>query len=54
MGLHAAVAQRCRGQLIGGDEGGSLVVGSETWMTEQGIRSSGRMSAALAPGFGET
>jgi hypothetical protein len=50
MALHAAAAQRRRGELIGGDVGRALLASSDAWMAEQGIRSPERMTGMLAPG----
>ena len=51
MGLHAAVARRRRGELLGGDEGRTLVAEAEAWMALEGVKNPARMCAALAPGF---
>jgi len=50
MALHAAVARRRRGELMGGDAGRGLVATADAWMASQGIRSPERMTAMLAPG----
>jgi hypothetical protein len=50
MRLHATVALRGRGQLLGGREGACLVHEADTWMSEQTIRNPSRMAAMLAPG----
>lgn len=50
MALHAAAARRRRGELVGGDAGGSLVASADGWMAGQGIRCPERMAAMLAPG----
>jgi hypothetical protein len=50
MALHAAAARRRRGELVGGDAGGSLVASADGWMAGQGIRRPERMTAMLAPG----
>jgi eukaryotic-like serine/threonine-protein kinase len=53
MALHAAVARRRQGLLVGGDEGGALIVAAEAWMRGQKISSPARWTAMLAPGFPE-
>ena len=53
MGLHAAVARRRLGQLIGGDSGATLVRAADLWMTDQRIKSPVAMSRLLAPGFAD-
>jgi eukaryotic-like serine/threonine-protein kinase len=50
MMLFAAIAQRRRGEVIGGDRGFALVESSDAWMTSQNICRPDRMSAMLAPG----
>jgi hypothetical protein len=50
MALHAAVARRRRGELMGGDAGQSLVASADGWMAGQSIRNPDRMTAMLAPG----
>ena len=50
MALHAAVARRRRGQLLGGDTGRGLVSEADAWMAKQGIKSPERFAAMLAPG----
>jgi len=50
MGLHAAVARRRRGQLLGGPAGELLVKQADGWMTSQAIRNPARIAAMLAPG----
>jgi hypothetical protein len=51
MRLHAAVARRCLGRLIGGDEGRHLVADAEAWMARQNVRNPARMTALVAPGL---
>jgi len=47
----AAAAQRCRGDLLGGDEGGALVAESVAWMKERDVRNPERMLDFFAPCF---
>jgi hypothetical protein len=51
MKLHAAVARRRRGQLLGDDGGRALLEATDEWMASQGVRSAERLSAMLLPGF---
>ena len=51
MAFHAAVADRCRGELIGGDDGRNRIAASDVWMAAQGVRRPERMTAMLAPGL---
>ena len=53
LALHAAVARRRLGRLLGGDEGRALIVAADVWMAGQTIRNPERMTALLAPGFRE-
>ncbi len=53
MNLYAAAARRRLGQLIGGDQGRSLMAEADAWMTAQGIRNPARMTAVYAPGFAD-
>lgn len=50
MALHAAVARRRRGELVGGDEGRALADAADAWMGGQSIRNPARITAMLAPG----
>ncbi|MBW2699138.1 MAG: hypothetical protein JRE70_21830 [Deltaproteobacteria bacterium] len=50
MGLHAAAARRRRGRLLGGAEGHSLAESAAAWMSEEGIKNPGRVTAMLIPG----
>jgi hypothetical protein len=49
MALVAAVARRCRGLLLGGDEGKKLVSEAEAWMRKMTVRSPERFAATIAP-----
>jgi serine/threonine protein kinase len=49
MALHAAVARRALGLLIGGTEGATLVSDAEAWMSSQSIRSPARLSHLIIP-----
>ncbi len=51
MPMHAAVAQRRLGLVIGGDEGGRRVAEAEAWLREAGVQNPAAMTAMLAPGF---
>ncbi len=51
MHLHAAVARRRLGQILGGTEGQELVRQAEEWMNGQEIRNADRMTTLLAPGW---
>ena len=51
MALYAAVARRHYGELLGGDEGRSLVEASEAYMTAEGILDPKRICSTLIPGF---
>ena len=51
MALHAAVARRARGRLLGGDEGRALVAAAEAWMAGEGVASAEALSATIAPGL---
>jgi serine/threonine protein kinase/tetratricopeptide (TPR) repeat protein len=53
MALHAAVARRALGSMIGGDEGRTLLTTADTWFREQEIARPEGLVAMLAPGFGE-
>jgi eukaryotic-like serine/threonine-protein kinase len=53
MVLHAAVARRRLGRLLGGDTGLALIAAAEAWMAEQELADRDRMCEVFAPGFGE-
>jgi serine/threonine protein kinase len=48
MSLHAAIARRCRGLLLG-DGGATIVASAEEWMRSEGVRAPARMSHLHAP-----
>jgi len=50
MRLLASVCRLRRGQLLGGQKGGTLIVAGATFIAGQGIRSHERMADMLAPG----
>jgi serine/threonine protein kinase len=51
MELHAACARRRKGEIVGGDEGRSLVAAADGFMTAQGIKDPGRWTRIQVPGF---
>lgn len=51
MALFAAAARRRLGELIGGDQGQSLIAAGTAFMTGQGVQAPDRMTDLLAPGF---
>jgi serine/threonine protein kinase len=53
MMLHAAVARRRLGRIVGGDAGVALVAEADAWMVEQGIADRDRLTEVFAPGFGD-
>jgi hypothetical protein len=53
MALFAAVARRRLGELLGGDEGREMVKAADAFMASQSIVNPVRMTAMLAPGFGQ-
>ncbi|MDB4932012.1 MAG: hypothetical protein JWM10_4496, partial [Myxococcaceae bacterium] len=50
MRMHAAVARRQRGALLGGAAGAALVEEAEQWMTAQRVARPDGIAALLAPG----
>ncbi len=51
MGLYAAIARRCLGQLRDGEEGAVLVKAANDWMRAQNIKRPDRIAFVFAPGF---
>ena len=51
MVLHATVAARRRGAVLGGDAGADLIREADTWMDSRNIRNPGGMTALVAPGI---
>ena len=51
MALHAAVAHRRLGQLLGGDEGKGLIARADAWMAGAGVVDADALVRMLAPGF---
>ena len=51
MSLHAAVAERQLGLLVGGDEGTRLRAGAESWMAAQTVRDPAAIARVFAPGL---
>lgn len=49
MGMHLAVTDRRRGELLGGSVGARLVASATAWMREHGVRNPERVTAMLAP-----
>jgi serine/threonine protein kinase len=50
MALYAAAARRCRGDIIGGDEGRALVRSADDFMESQKVKNPSRIAAMLVPG----
>ena len=48
----AMAARRRLGELLGGDEGDTLIAQADEWMTGEGIVNPDRMIELVAPGFG--
>jgi len=53
MALHAAVARRRLGAILGGDDGSALIDAADAWMTGAGVVNVDGMMRMLAPGFAE-
>jgi hypothetical protein len=51
MPLFAAAAERRRGALIGGDEGGGLMASADARLAPHGVQNPARLADMLAPGF---
>ncbi|MFO0760505.1 MAG: AAA family ATPase [Byssovorax sp.] len=49
MKLHAAIASRRRGELLGGDEGRALLWSCDEWLVREGVRAPERVAAMIAP-----
>jgi protein kinase-like protein len=49
MMLYAKVAERRKGELLGGEEGGAMVVACDQWMVQANIRCPPRFADMLAP-----
>jgi hypothetical protein len=49
MSMHAAVARRRLGEVIGGDGGKTMIDRADAWLTEQQIKRPDRWSQMLAP-----
>src|SRR5262249_19752626 len=50
MAMYAAAARRRRGELLGGDDGRTLVASADAEMSAQEIKNPARMTAMLLPG----
>lgn len=50
MSLHAAVARRLAGLLLGGEQGDEMVLTAEAFMAEQGVQNPTAISRMFAPG----
>jgi hypothetical protein len=53
MAVHAASARRRLGQVLGGDEGRSLVSSADTWMASQEIKNPARLSRVYTIAFAD-
>jgi hypothetical protein len=53
MALHAAVANRRLGELLGGDEGPARTARADLWMATAGVADPAALVRMLAPGFTE-
>lgn len=51
MPFHVAIANRRRGELIGGDEGSALIAAADTALRAEAVKSPERIVALYAPGF---
>ena len=53
MALHATIARRRLGQLLGGAAGQVLVADANSWMATQNIENAVRCAATMSPGFAD-
>jgi serine/threonine protein kinase len=51
MDLHAEVARRRRGELLGGSQGDALIAAADQWMSAQTIKAPRKLVAMLTPAF---
>jgi hypothetical protein len=51
MGIHAAIARRCLGGLLGGVQGNDFVAQADAWMKAHRIVNPARLTAMYAPSF---
>jgi hypothetical protein len=50
--LWASVARRRLGQTLGGDEGRAMLVASDAWFVQRGVKNPARMTSMLLPAWG--
>jgi serine/threonine protein kinase/tetratricopeptide (TPR) repeat protein len=48
--IYAVAARRCRGELLGGEQGAALVEAADSWMQSQNIKNPQRLTSMLVPG----
>jgi hypothetical protein len=53
MALHGAAVDLVRGNLLGGDQGRTLVAFAEQWMRSHGVADPAALAASLVPGFAD-